>query len=233
MRSRNVWPGSDVTRTRIQSDSTRVPPVTADRSPPDSRMTGADSPVIADSSTDATPSMISPSAGMNSPARTITSSPLRRLLAGTISAGAAFAQPIGHGLGARLAQRVRLRLAAPLGHRLGEVREEHGQPQPERDLQLESQMAAAAHGIAHELDCRQHAADLDDEHDRVAHHRPRVQLADGRAEAARVIVGSQMESVFAFVMASIALRRSGPRASAGARRSGRGSARGRTSGRPR
>jgi len=35
-------------------------------------MTGADSPVIADSSTDATPSMISPSDGMNSPALTIT-----------------------------------------------------------------------------------------------------------------------------------------------------------------
>jgi hypothetical protein len=41
--------------TLIQSDSTCVPPVTADRSPPDSRMTGADSPVIALSLTDATP----------------------------------------------------------------------------------------------------------------------------------------------------------------------------------
>ena len=63
IRSRNVWPGSAVMRILIQSDSTRVPPVTAERSPPDSRMTGADSPVIADSSTDATPSMISPSDG--------------------------------------------------------------------------------------------------------------------------------------------------------------------------
>jgi len=35
-----------------------VPPVTAERSPPLSRMTGADSPVIADSSTEAMPSMI-------------------------------------------------------------------------------------------------------------------------------------------------------------------------------
>ncbi len=35
-----------------------MPPVTALRSPPDSRITGADSPVIADSSTEATPSMI-------------------------------------------------------------------------------------------------------------------------------------------------------------------------------
>ena len=45
-----------------------VPPVTAERSPPASRITGADSPVIADSSTEPTPSMISPSAGMTSPA---------------------------------------------------------------------------------------------------------------------------------------------------------------------
>ena len=36
----------------MRSESTRVPPVTALRSPPDSRTTGADSPVIADSSTD-------------------------------------------------------------------------------------------------------------------------------------------------------------------------------------
>ncbi len=34
-------------RTLIQSDSTVVPPVTAERSPPASRITGADSPVIA------------------------------------------------------------------------------------------------------------------------------------------------------------------------------------------
>ena len=72
MRSRKVSPGFDVTRTLIESDNTRVPPVTADRSPPDSRMTGADSPVIADSSTEATPSTISPSAGISSPAYTTT-----------------------------------------------------------------------------------------------------------------------------------------------------------------
>ena len=62
MRSRNVAPGSALMRTTISSDSTRVPPVTAERSPPDSRITGADSPVMAASFTDAMPSMISPSA---------------------------------------------------------------------------------------------------------------------------------------------------------------------------
>ena len=54
-------------RTTMRSESTLVPPVTAERSPPLSRMTGADSPVIADSSTDAMPSMTSPSPGISSP----------------------------------------------------------------------------------------------------------------------------------------------------------------------
>src|SRR5271167_1437256 len=85
IRSRNVSPGFDVIRTLISSESTRVPPVTADRSPPDSRITGADSPVIADSSTDATPSITSPSPGTNSPAATSTMSPERSFELATTS----------------------------------------------------------------------------------------------------------------------------------------------------
>ena len=42
-----------------------MPPVTAERSPPDSRITGADSPVIAASLTEATPSITSPSDGID------------------------------------------------------------------------------------------------------------------------------------------------------------------------
>ena len=67
----------------IQSDSTCVPPVTAERSPPDSRMTGADSPVIAASLTEAMPSITSPSDGMVSPASTSTTSPTFRLVPAT------------------------------------------------------------------------------------------------------------------------------------------------------
>ena len=77
IRSRKLWPGSWVISTTIRSDSTRVPPVTAERSPPASRMTGADSPVIADSSTEAMPSMTVPSPGIGSPASTTTTSPRR------------------------------------------------------------------------------------------------------------------------------------------------------------
>ena len=72
MRSRKLSPGFEVICTLIWSESTLVPPVTALRSPPLSRMTGADSPVMADSSTAAMPSMTSPSPGMISPAETIT-----------------------------------------------------------------------------------------------------------------------------------------------------------------
>ena len=66
------------------SDNTLVPPVTAERSPPDSRMTGADSPVIADSSTEATPSTTSPSPGMRSPGVQTTRSPTLSELDGTV-----------------------------------------------------------------------------------------------------------------------------------------------------
>ena len=83
MRSRKVSPGSDVIFTLIWSESTRVPPVTALRSPPLSRITGADSPVIADSSTEAMPSMTSPSPGISSPAETTTTSPRRNCAAAT------------------------------------------------------------------------------------------------------------------------------------------------------
>jgi hypothetical protein len=127
----------------------RVPPVTAERSPPDSRMTGADSPVIADSSTEAMPSMTSPSPGMISPASTTTS----RLAAGrgdlrlgprasgpALGAGLPGCDPARGGLGLGLAQRGRLRLAAALGHRLGQVGEQHGQPQP---VQLDARVELA------------------------------------------------------------------------------------------
>ncbi len=85
MRSRNVSPGLAVMRTVIWSESTLVPPVTALRSPPDSRITGALSPVITDSSTVAMPSITSPSLGIRSPASTSTVSPERSLEAGTCS----------------------------------------------------------------------------------------------------------------------------------------------------
>ena len=97
-----------------------MPPVTALRSPPDSRTTGADSPVIADSSTEAMPSITVPSPGIVSPASTMTTSPRRSSEAGLLAAVA----QAGDGLGAHRAQRVGLGLAPALGQRLGEVGED-------------------------------------------------------------------------------------------------------------
>ena len=77
MRSRNDLPAAAVTRITMRSESTRVPPVTPERSPPASRTTGADSPVMADSSTLATPARISPSPGISMPASMTIRSPSR------------------------------------------------------------------------------------------------------------------------------------------------------------
>ncbi len=85
MRSTKVEPLAAEILTLIRSESTCVPPVTAERSPPDSRMTGADSPVIAASLTEATPSMTSPSEGMMSFVSTSTTSPTLRAVAGMVS----------------------------------------------------------------------------------------------------------------------------------------------------
>ena len=84
MRSMNDCPGSWVISTTMRSESTRVPPVTALRSPPASRMTGADSPVMADSSTEAMPSITVPSPGITWPASTTTTSPRRSSEAGLV-----------------------------------------------------------------------------------------------------------------------------------------------------
>ena len=142
MRSRNDLPAPAVMRTTMRSDRTRVPPVTPERSPPASRMTGADSPVMADSSTEATPSMISPSPGMTWPASTTTTSPACRSVE-TVSSmrlrrstrpstmPRRRCDAEGGRLLAGLAQGVGLGLAARLGQGRGEVGEQHGQKQPD------------------------------------------------------------------------------------------------------
>ena len=178
IRSRNDFPGSWVISTTIRSESTLVLPVTALRSPPASRITGADSPVIADSSTEAMPSITVPSPGIASPASTTTTSPRTSSEDGFVAAVA----KLRHGLGAHRPQGVRLGLAAALRQRLGGVREHHREPEPERDAEREpgGLVAAAERGAAEHLDQPghggDHGADLDHEHHRVADLHPRVEL---------------------------------------------------------
>ena len=81
-----------------------MPPVTALRSPPDSRITGALSPVITDSSTVAMPSITSPSPGIRSPASQSTTSPARSAEAATGSILPPDVNTLGGRVGLGLAQ---------------------------------------------------------------------------------------------------------------------------------
>jgi hypothetical protein len=85
-------------------------------------------------------------------------------------------QKLGLRFGARLAQRIRLRLAAAFGDGLGEVGEQHGEPEPEIDLEREAEIAVAHDQVADEEDGGQHRHRGDDEHDGVLGKRLRVQL---------------------------------------------------------
>ena len=104
------------------------------------------SPVIALSSTEATPSITSPSAGNHS--RRLprsTTSPLRSCAAdvGCVRCAVArLGELFGRDIAARCAQRIGLGLAAPFGHRLGEVGEQHREPQPGRDAEDEPRRAS-------------------------------------------------------------------------------------------
>ena len=75
-----------------------------------------------------------------------------------------------------------LRLAAALGHRFREVREQHREPEPQDDLEREAVMAGAGDDIADEKHRRERRDNLDDEHHGVLHHQPRIELFEGIAD---------------------------------------------------
>ena len=185
IRSTNDSPGAAVICTTMRSDSTVVPPVTELRSPPDSRITGADSPVIADSSTVAMPSTMSPSPGMTCPASTTTRSPTFSVGAGDLLLGAVGAQPAGDGLGPGPAQALGLRLPAALGDGLGEVGEQDGEPQPDGDQPGEDAR------VEDRRPGHQDRAEPDDEHDRVAELDARVELAQRVGQRAPQLAGGE------------------------------------------
>ena len=123
-----------------------MPPVTAERSPPLSRMTGADSPVMAASLTEATPSITSPSAGIEVAGldqhdvalpRARAPAPSRHVVAEAPASRLATVSVL------RLAQGRGLGLAAAFGDRLGEVGEQHGEPEPQIDLERRSRCPPA------------------------------------------------------------------------------------------
>ena len=75
------------------------------------------------------------------------------------------------------AQRVGLRFTAPLGYGLGEVREEHREPKPDRDREIEPGRPMTKQ-IAHEEDQRDQRADFANEHHRIAILPARIELCE-------------------------------------------------------
>ena len=181
MRSRNDWPGSWVISTMISSEVTRVPPVTALRSPPDSRMTGADSPVIADSSTVAMPSMTVPSPGISSPAGTTTTSPARQLRGRLACEPSCIVATVSLRIERSVSAWARPRPSAKASAMFAKTTVSHSQNEIVNVYQAGSCRRRAA--------CRRTAwisqvtvvitrADLDDEHHRVADLHARVELLE-------------------------------------------------------
>jgi hypothetical protein len=87
---------------------------------------------------------------------------------------------LGLGLPLQAAQAGGLGLAAALGQGLGEVGEQHREPEPERNGEDEAgrRFALAGQGLEPQRG-GQDAADIDHEHDRIAPLNARVELAEG------------------------------------------------------
>ena len=87
--------------------------------------------------------------------------------------------PSGGRLGACLAQRRGLSLAAPLRHRFGEVREDDGEPEPGGDAAGEDVcLRGCVTEILEEENRCEGGAELGHEHDGVAGHAPWVEFAN-------------------------------------------------------
>ena len=117
-------------RTLSQSEVTRVPPVTAERSPPLSRMTGADLPVIAelvDRGDTLDDLAVTRDQIINLDQHEI-AGPERGRVDEFEVARVRRVQALRLGLGPRAAQCVGLSLAAPLRDSLRKIGEEHGKP---------------------------------------------------------------------------------------------------------
>src|SRR5262249_18478975 len=83
---------------------------------------------------------------------------------------------------ARLAEGSGLGLAAPLGHRLREVGEEHSEPQPKRDTEDEAGRRLAVASVHQGLEPEQRGQDgthVDHEHHGIPHLPPRGELLEG------------------------------------------------------
>jgi hypothetical protein len=86
--------------------------------------------------------------------------------------------PLGPGELPGGAKGVGLRLSPSFGHRFREVGEEHGEPEPDRQLKRESDIAATGDDVAQEGNRREHAANQHHEHHGVPCHVPKLELPE-------------------------------------------------------
>ena len=201
IRSRNECPGSWVISTTIRSESTRVPPVTALRSPPDSRITGADSPVIADSSTVAMPSITVPSPGISSPASTTTTSPFASSDAGFVVPSSSVAT-VSWRIARSVSACARPRPSANASAMFANTTVSHSQNEIVNVYQagsLPPPSGLAAEHLDEPGDGRDHGADLDHEHHRVADLDARVELDQAVDQRARDDVAPEQRDRAALV----------------------------------
>ncbi len=97
----------------------------------------------------------------------------------------------GDQIPSRAAQRFGLRAAAPLRDRLGEVREENREPEPDGDGEDESRRFLPLPRKRGDVEPRGHqTSDPDDEHHRIAHLAPGIQLHERLADGALQDVAS-------------------------------------------
>jgi len=82
-------------------------------------------------------------------------------------------------LAAQLAQRVGLRLAAAFRDRFGEIREQHGEPQPDDDLEHEADIGPAGRDVLRKDGCRKRRHDGQHEDDGILRKQSRIELGEG------------------------------------------------------
>ena len=215
-------------RTTMRSESTLVPPVTAERSPPLSRMTGADSPVMADSSTEAMPSMTSPSpgmscAGLDDDAVALAQRATRRPRSSrpSTSRRAVVSLRILRSVAACALPRPSATASAKLAN--STVNQSQSVTAPVN--QSGGRLGGADDEVADDQQRGQHAADLDHEHDRVLGHHARARACGScrRPPGRRIARSNRRRACALDVMTSEHLsvagpgsaRRSGPSESAG------------------
>ena len=91
------------------------------------------------------------------------------------------AYQLGFRLGPLPPQRLGLSLAAAFGDRLGEIGEQHCEPQPEDDLKFKADIFAADREVADQDHCGERGDDFEHKHHRILHQRPRIELDEGGA----------------------------------------------------